>query len=109
MTLKLSAEITHSSDIPILSYGVSFTAMGLTSLCKAVYNRVMNKVTKNQETGTMIEIGHQDTFGVDNDQYVWLTYCIDHASFIGHETKRRAIQWAVQPSTWCEGCAELIS
>ena len=43
MTLKLSAEITHNSDTPILSYGVSFTAMDLTSLCKAVYNRVMTQ------------------------------------------------------------------
>jgi len=60
MTLKLSAEITHSSDIPILSYGVSFTAMGLTSLCKAVYNRVMTQkgtemITTNIETAREID------------------------------------------------------
>lgn len=34
MTLKLSAEITHSSDNTILSYGVSCTAMDLTPSVK---------------------------------------------------------------------------
>ena len=64
--------------------------------------------TKNRETGTMIELGHQELFGIENDEYVWLTYCVDHEMFIGHQTKLLATRWSSKPSGWCDGCAELV-
>ncbi len=60
---------------------------------------------KNRQTGTIIEVGHQDAYCVDNGIYVWITYCREHELFIGHETKKIATAWASAPIGWCDGCS----
>lgn len=69
----------------------------------------MNTITRNRETGTLIELGHEDTFGIDNDGNPWLTYCVEHELFVGHKTKTLAISWSSKPSGWCDGCAEMVN
>ncbi len=64
---------------------------------------------KNRQTGTLIELAHQDVYSIDNGDYVWITYCLEHELFVGHETKRVATSWASTPAGWCDGCAKLDS
>lgn len=64
----------------------------------------MITVRKNRQTGTIIEMGHQDHFGVDNGEYPWICYCQDHEEFMGFESKYQAGRHAASPIEWCDGC-----
>lgn len=68
----------------------------------------MIATSKNRKTGTTIELGHQDDFGMDNGADKWITYCQEHEQFMGHDLKRNAIAWAARPDGWCDGCSALI-
>ena len=68
----------------------------------------MNTTTKNQETGTTVELGHKKSFGLDDEDFGWVTYCIDHEQFMGHRTQKQATRASSKPSGWCEACANLV-
>lgn len=68
MTLKLSAEITHNSDSSILGYGVSFTAIDLTSFVKW-YTMDVSTKKGNTMSNTKYRLSERD---LDSFEWKWV-------------------------------------
>jgi hypothetical protein len=68
----------------------------------------MSKIRRNQQTGTLIEVGTAEELGLDDEGGAskWYCVCLEHSGILGHETRKLAKSWASSPLDWCFGCSE---
>lgn len=59
-----------------------------------------------RNTGTLVVVLDGIAAGLDTEGGRWQTICDDHGIVCSHPTLALATSHAVEPSGWCEPCAE---